>query len=94
MTLAEMNDDFGAARINKKDFLNKMDSIIPRGHIRKRNRAVLFYKGGRGNKPYLLEFMLRIYMLQNPYNLADMKVMYEIFDSRAFTEFCCINSPD
>ena len=33
-------------------------------------------------------------MLQNLYDLADMKVMYEILDSRAFTEFCCINSPD
>ena len=40
------------------------------------------------------ELMLRIYMLQNLYDLADMKVMYEILDSRAFTEFCCINSPD
>ena len=53
-----------------------------------------YYKGERGNKPYPLELMLRIYMLQNLYDLADMKVMYEILDSRAFTEFCCINSPD
>ena len=29
MTLAEMNDEFGAARTNKKEFLNKMDSVIP-----------------------------------------------------------------
>ena len=29
MTLAEMNDEFGAARTNKKDFLEKMDRIIP-----------------------------------------------------------------
>lgn len=28
MTLAEMNDEFGAARTNKKEFLNKMDSVI------------------------------------------------------------------
>ena len=53
-----------------------------------------YYKGERGNKPYPLELMLRIYMLQNLYDLADMKVMYEILDSRAFTEFCWINSPD
>ena len=93
MTLAEMNDEFGAARTNKKDFLNKMDSIIPWDTFVKEIEPH-YYKGERGNKPYPLELMLRIYMLQNLYDLADMKVMYEILDSRAFTEFCCINSPD
>ena len=38
--------------------------------------------------------MLRIYILQNLYDLADMKVMNEILDSRAFTAFCCISSPN
>ena len=93
MTLAEMNDEFGAARTNKKEFLNKMDSIIPWDTFVKEIEPY-YYKGERGNKPYPLELMLRIYMLQNLYDLADMKVMYEILDSRAFTEFCCINSPD
>ena len=93
MTLAEMNDEFGAARTNKKEFLNKMDSIIPWDTFVKEIEPY-YYKGERGNKPYPLELMLRIYMLQNLYDLADMKVMYEILDSRAFTEFCYINSPD
>ena len=93
MTLTEMNDEFGAARTNKKDFLNKMDSIIPWDTFVKEIEPY-YYKGERGNKPYPLELMLRIYMLQNLYDLADMKAMYEILDSRAFTEFCCINSPD
>ena len=93
MTLAEMNDEFGAARTNKKEFLNRMDSVIPWETFVKEIEPY-YYKGERGNKPYPLELMLRIYMLQNLYDLADMKVMYEILDSRAFTEFCCINSPD
>ena len=93
MTLAEMNDEFGAARTNKKEFLNKMDSVIPWETFVKEIEPY-YYKGERGNKPYPLELMLRIYMLQNLYDLSDMKVMYEILDSRAFTEFCCINSPD
>ena len=29
MTLEEINDEFGAARINKREFLEKVDSIIP-----------------------------------------------------------------
>ncbi len=70
-----------------------MDSVIPWKTFVKEIEPY-YYKGERGNKPYPLELMLRIYMLQNLYDLADMKVMYEILDSRAFTEFCCINSPD
>ena len=30
-----------------------------------------YYKGERGNKPYDLELMLRLYLIQNLYNLAD-----------------------
>lgn len=38
--------------------------------------------------------MLLIHMLQNLYDLSDMKVMNEILDSCAFAAFCCINSPE
>lgn len=93
MTLAEMNDEFGAARTNKKEFLNKMDSVIPWETFVKEIEPY-YYKGERGNKPYPLELMLRIFILQNLYDLADMKAMNEVLDSRAFTAFCSINSPD
>jgi IS5 family transposase len=46
----------------------------------------------RGNKPYELETMLRIHLLQELYNLADMAVMYEVIDSRAFSDFCGVES--
>ena len=88
MTLAEMNDEFGAARTNKKEFLEKMDQIIPWEEIISLVQP-FYYKGERGNKPYPLELMLRIFILQNLYDLADMKVMNEVLDSRAFTSFCC-----
>ncbi len=93
MTLAEINDEFGAARTNKKEFLEKMDSIIPWVAFVELVQPY-YYKGERGNKPYPLELMLRIFILQNLYDLADMKAMNEVIDSRAFTAFCCINSPD
>ena len=93
MTLAEINDELGAARTNKKEFLEKMDSIILWITFIKLVQPH-YYKGERGNKPYPLELMLRIFILQNLYDLADMKVMNEVIDSRAFTAFCCINSPD
>ena len=87
MTLAEINDEFGAARTNKKEFLEKMDRIIPWETFVKLVQPC-YYKGERGNKPYPLELMLRIFILQNLYDLADMKVMNEVIDSRAFTSFC------
>ena len=93
MTLAEMNDEFGAARTNKKEFLEKMDQIIP-WVVFVELIQPYYYKGERGNKPYPLELMLRVFILQNLYDLADMKVMNEVLDSRAFTTFCCISSPD
>ena len=47
-----------------------------------------YYKRRCGGNPYPLELMLRIFILQNVYNLTDMAVMNEIIDSRAFSNFC------
>lgn len=38
--------------------------------------------------------MLRIFMLQNVCNLANMAVMNKMIDSCAFSNFCGVNSPD
>ena len=93
LKLAMMNDELGQARTSKKEFLDKIERIIPWdtfiGLI-----EPCYYKGERGNKPYPLELMLRIFLLQNLYDLADMHVMTEVIDSRAFSEFCGITSPN
>lgn len=93
MTLAEINDELGAARTNKKEFLEKLEAIIPWAVFCELIRPS-YYKGELGNKPYPLELMLRIFVLQNIYDLADMAVMYEVIDSRAFSNFCGVSSPD
>lgn len=36
--------------------------------------------------------MLRIYLIQNLYNLADEATVAEVIDSRAFSEFCGVDS--
>ncbi len=92
MRLAEMEDELGAARTNKKEFLNRLEAIIPWEEFIKIIEPS-YYKGEVGNKPYPLELMLRIFILQNVYNLADMAVMNEVIDSRAFSDFCGIHSP-
>ena len=93
MRLAEINDEFGAARTNKREFLEKMDEIIP-WKIFVALIQSCYYKGERGNKPYPLELMLRIFILQNLYDLADMKVKYICFFSlykRYHCALCCIH---
>lgn len=51
-----------------------------------------YCSGERGNKPYDLELMLRIYLVQNLYDLSDMAAMTEVIDSRAFSDFCGVDS--
>lgn len=47
MTLAEMNDELGAARTNKKEFLEKLERIIPWTEFIKLIEPH-YYKGERG----------------------------------------------
>ena len=91
MSLSFWTDELAEVRTNKKEFLEQMDRLVPWGAWVKMIQPH-YYKGERGNKPYDLELMLRIYVLQNLYNLADMAVMNEIIDSRAFSAFCQVES--
>ena len=86
-----VQDELAEVRTNKKAFLEQMDRLIPWGEWVKKIEPY-YYKGERGNKPYDLEVMLRIHILQNLYDLADMAVMTEVIDSRAFSRFCGVES--
>jgi len=91
MTMSFWTDELAEVRTHKKEFLEQMDRLVPWGEWVKKIQPH-YYKGERGNKPYDLELMLRIYVLQNLYDLADMAVMNEIIDSRAFSAFCRVDS--
>lgn len=85
-------DAFQSAKTNKRQFLEKMDSLIPWQDWVSIIEPI-YYEGVIGQKPYPIELMLRIHILQNFYDLADMAVMNEILDSRAFSDFCGVSSP-
>lgn len=93
ITLSMISDELAAAKTSKKEFLEKMEELIPWDEFIGIIKPI-YYKGEVGNKPYDLELMLRIFILQNLYDLADMKAMNEVIDSRAFSEFCGVNSPN
>ncbi len=91
ISLSALSDELSQARTKKKEFLAQIERIIPWnewiGIIRPH-----YYAGERGNKPFDLELMLRIHVLQSLYDLSDMGAMGEVIDSRAFSDFCGVDS--
>ena len=90
ISLSGLNDELAQVRTRKKEFLNQIEHIVPWGEW----EAIIqpcYYKGERGNKPYRLELM-RLYLLQNLYDLSDEATVAEAVDSRAFSEFCVVES--
>lgn len=91
MTLSELTDELAQATTKKKEFLAQINRIIPWGEWFGIIQPY-YYKGEYGNKPYDLELMLRIHLVQNLYELSDMGTRTEVIDSRAFSEFCGVDS--
>ena len=72
MTLSAFNDELGQVRTRKKEFLSQIERLIPWSEWIALIQPC-YYKGELGNKPYGLELMLRIYLLQNLYDMSDEK---------------------
>ena len=91
MSLSFIHDELKEVKTHKREFLEKMDAILPWEQLYELVKPC-YYEGARGNKPYDLERMLRIYLVQNLYNLSDMATVTEVIDSRAFSDFCGVES--
>ena len=91
ISLSTWSDELSQVRTKKKEFLEQIERIVPWGEWLSLIKPC-YYKGERGNKPYDLELMLRIYLIQNLYDLADEATVNEVIDSRAFSDFCGVES--
>lgn len=91
ISLSVLNDELLQVRTKKKEFMEQIERIVPWGEWITLIKPC-YYKGERGNKPYELEIMLRIYLIQNLYDLADEATVAEVVDSRAFSDFCGVES--
>ncbi|KAF5068618.1 IS5 family transposase ISBian1 [anaerobic digester metagenome] len=91
MSLSALDDELAQVRTKKRGFLEQIERIVPWGKWVSMIKPC-YYKGERGNKPYDLELMLRLYLLQNLYNLSDEATVAEAIDSRAFSDFCGVES--
>ena len=91
MSMSALSDELAQVRTKKKEFLAQIERIVPW-----KEWLVLiqpcYYKGERGNKPYPLETRPRLYLLQNLYDLSDEATAAEAIDSRAFSDFCGVDS--
>ena len=91
MSLSAFTDELAQVRTKKKVFLEQMNHIIPWGEWIALIQPC-YYKGERSNKPNDLELMLRIYMLENLYDLSDDGTVAEVIDNRTFSDFCRVDS--
>ena len=91
ISLSNLEDELSQVRTKKKEFLEQIDRIVPWNEWTAMIKPC-YYKGERGNKPYDLGLMLRLYLIQNLYNLADEATVAEVTDSRAFSDFCGVES--
>ena len=64
----------------RENFLNSMNEIIPWSQWVEMVRPH-YPKGDRGRKPLEIETMLRMYLLQNWFNLSDEGIEDAIYDS-------------
>lgn len=76
-TLSKLRNELAQAKTKKKEFLDRIDRIVPWEEWVEIIRPH-YYKGERGNKPYDKELMLRLYLIQNLYNLSDMRTKVKI----------------
>ena len=70
MTMSALSDELAQVRTKKKEFPAQIERIVPWKEWLTLIQPC-YYKGERGNKPYPLETMLRLYLLQNLYDLSD-----------------------
>ena len=91
ISLSYLSDELAQVRTKKKEFLERIEQIIPWGEWETIIQPY-YYKGERGNKPYALDLMLHLHILQNLYDLSDEATAAEVIDSRAFSEFCGVKS--
>jgi len=91
ISLSVLSDELAQVRTKKKEFLAQIERIIPWREWHSLIQSC-YYKRERGSQPYPLELMMRLYVLQNLYNLSDMATVTEAIDSRAFSEFCGVDS--
>jgi IS5 family transposase len=80
----------GKGKVTRRErFLAEMDAVIPWPHLL-RLIEPHYPKAGNGTQPMPMERMLRIYFMQNWFNLSDPAVEDALYDSESMRRFAGI----
>ena len=85
-TLASVAYDMKGKVTRRERFLREMDAVIPWASL----RALIaphYAKPGRGRRPLPLETMLRVYFLQQWFDLSDPQAEDMLYDSESMRRF-------
>lgn len=77
----------------REQFLKEMDQVVPWARLLKRIERH-YPKAGNGRAPMPLETMLRIYFLQQWFNLSDPAAEDSLYDIESMRRFCGIELGD
>ena len=80
--LSFLHDELTEMKTHKREFLEKMDAIMPWEHLYELVQPC-YYEGAHGNKPCDLERMLIIHLLQNLDDLSIVFLLYHIAKVRS-----------
>jgi IS5 family transposase len=90
LTLATVGFERYAKTTRRAAFLDEMDRVVPWSALCALI-APVYPKPGNGRPPVGVERMLRIYFLQQWFNLSDPAVEEALYDSRAMRRFVGID---
>ena len=89
-TLASVVHDLKKKVTRRERFLREMDAVIP--WVTLRALVVPHYtKAGRGRRPLPLDTMLRVYFLQQWFNLSDPAAEDMLYDSESMRRFARVD---
>lgn len=92
-TFASLAFDSKKKLTRRERFLREMDQVVPWTRLLKLI-APHYPKAGNGRAPMPLEMMLRIYFLQQWFNLSDPAAEDSLYDSESMRRFCGIELGD
>ena len=93
LTISDIEYSKRRRKTKREEFLDSMNEIIPWSHWIEIIRPY-YYNNKRGRKPIDIEIMLRMYLMQNWFNLSDEGMEEAIYDSYAMRKFLKINFLD
>src|ERR1700685_3628840 len=92
-TFASMAGNSKGKVTRRERFLGEMDAVIPWSRLIKQIEPH-YPKAGQGRQPLGLEKMLRIYFLQQWFNLSDPQAEDAIYDSESMRRFAKVELGD